>query len=106
MANCPHCGKPVSLFAGLFSGASNIRENWSRSQYHKVHTCNNCGQNYSVTISSHLIFILIGLVEMGAFLLFLRSFGKLEFIALYVIVLGITYFIWWRDLARLREPYD
>jgi hypothetical protein len=42
---------------------------------------------------------------MGFFLLFLRGLGKLEFLVLFVVVLGIIYFIWWRSLARLREPY-
>lgn len=101
MAKCPKCKEEVSFLQVMFT-------------FSNIYTCNNCNFNFQIQEQSeNLARVLIGIalmIVLGAIVMigFIIPYGRAPSLVTISIVITsmLVSYIWWRYLAKLREPYE
>lgn len=104
MPLCPHCGKEVSFLSYAWNG-KNYNRNFTR--FNRIYSCNNCGEDFSITLGSRLLSAVPPLLLAG--MIYLNSTMKLMDIGILAPILMLTaiggLYAWWKVAAKL-EPYQ
>jgi len=125
MVKCPKCGKEVSFInciKCIFPLSPDLWRNyiWNVKRgkapiaYRWIYTCDNCNAKFSTTLGSWFLIVALfsisSIIFLGVILLLFPGFltGPLLvfiFAIIWLISIGLVFYVWWHYLAESREPY-